>query len=172
MTPNQNSVQVSSNTQSKDLFSDPKGKRVSRQQSWCTYKSPSLDSEFSNFSSHPSSMIISRLPPLKSDNEDDCDTESGFQTPPFSPERDPNVEIRESIASSSIGLGFIDASHIHNIQPSYIPEIPRKSSKRASSSNLAYDSFKSYSRTEPFPIVRPGSVSELVQGIESSNTWG
>lgn len=147
-----------------NAISDPdrKGKRVSNNPSVASDKSPSLDSEFSN-SSYPSSMRLSHLPPLKSDNEEE-DDQSSLQSPrSILPHRLSNARIRES-------LEFLDSSALNPFQGvPYVPEIPRKSSKRETFSLRRY---QRNSQTESsLSLVKPGNVSAIVHDIEMSEPW-
>lgn len=168
MASNTNAPQ-NSNLSLSDPFSDQKQKPLSRQDSWNVDKSPSLESEASNFSSYPPSMRLSRLPPLKSDNEDEDDNESSILSPFSETHRLSLARIHESNTSSS---ALIDSNQVQNIQLSYIPEIPRRSSKRISLPVSKFESFRTFSRTETSLPVRPGSVSAIVHDIESSDDWG
>lgn len=162
---------TSNSVSTSDPPSEIKGKRVSYQTSWSTDKSPSLSSEYSNFS-YPSSMRLSHLPPLKSDNEDDDDLESSVQSPRSDSMRLSNARIRQISGSTTSGIEYLDPSNPIILQATYVPDIPRKSSKRISLPTSHYNDFRPYSRTEPSLIVRPGSVSAIVQDIETSDGWG
>lgn len=165
-----------SNSHPPDSFLQPEENPTSAQDRWSAETSSSVKSNPSSFS-YPFSARLSNIPPLKSDNEDDDDSESGLISPATDPSFLSGVQIRESNGSIAGRLDFTDHSHTHATHRYSIPIIPRKSSKRAaplsfhSNENDSRNS-KRNSSAEPSLVVRPGSVHAIVQDIEASDSWG